>query len=283
MISGRTGILAILGDPIEQVRTPELVNAEIARRGLDAVLVPLHVTAPGLASAVAGLRQMGNVAGAVVTMPHKQAVVGLLDDLTPTAREVGACNVIRFGADRTIRGDNTDGRALVTALAGAGGAPDGARVFLAGAGGAAVAIAFALAEAGAKALVVHNRTRARAEALAQHVHNRHPRTVVEVCGPDPGGADIVVNATSVGIDPTRRELPFDVTSVGPRSVVADIVISHRPTALVAAARGARATVVDGEDMLRAQIGAFVDVMLGEPPTEFDSCRPEGREGGLHRA
>src|SRR3979411_1358696 len=100
MISGHTEILAILGDPIRQARPPELVNAELARRGLDAVLVPLHVTAPGLAVAVAGLRRMGNVRGAVVTMPHKQSVVGLVDGLSPTAREVGACNVIRFGADR---------------------------------------------------------------------------------------------------------------------------------------------------------------------------------------
>jgi shikimate dehydrogenase len=282
MISGRTDVLAILGDPITQARTPELVNAELARRGLDAVLVPLHVTAADLAGAVTGLRRMGNVRGAVVTMPHKQAVVGLVDDLSPTAREVGACNVIRFGADRAVRGDLTDGHALVTALTAVGAAPRGARVFLAGAGGAAAAIAFALAEEGAAALTVHNRTRARAEPLANAVHKGHPGTTVEVCGPD-GRADIVVNATPVGIDPARRELPFDLATVAAGAVMADIVISPRPTALVTFARAERMTVVDGEDMLRAQVGAFVDVMLGDPAFTFNSCRPQGREGGPRHA
>jgi shikimate dehydrogenase len=281
MISGRTAILAILGDPIEQVRTPELVNAEVVRRGLDAVLVPLHVRPSDLASAVAGLRRMGNVRGAVVTMPHKRAVVDLVDELSSTAREVGACNVIRFGADRTVWGAATDGRALVTALTEAGAALDGARAFLAGGGGAAAAIAFALAEAGVKELAVHNRTRARADALARSVHIGHPRTVVTVAGPDPAAAGIVVNATSVGIDPARRELPFDPAATAPEAVVADIVISPRPTALVTAARATGRVVVDGEDMLRAQVGAFVDVLLGDPAN--DSDRPGGREGGPRRA
>lgn len=280
MISGRTEVLAILGDPIEQVRTPELVNAEIDRRGLDAVLVPLHVRPAGLASAVAGLRRMANVRGAVVTMPHKRSVVELVDELSSTAREVGACNVIRFGPDGGVWGAATDGHALVSALIGAGAVLAGARVFLAGAGGAAAAIAFALAEAGVKAIAVHNRTRASAEALVHAVHIGHPNTAVTVAGPDPGDAGIVVNATSVGIDPRRDEPPFDPAATAPDAVVADIVISPRPTALVTAARATRATVVDGEDMLRAQVGVFVDVLLGEPANDPD--RPAGREGGQSR-
>lgn len=269
VISGRTEILVILGDPIRQARTPELVNAEIARRGLDAVLVPLHVTAPGLAAAVAGLRQAGNVGGAVVTMPHKRSVVSLVDRLSPTSQQVGACNVVRWDEDRTACGDLTDGRALVAALAAAGASIPGARAFLAGAGGAAAAIAFALAGAGAGALAVYNRTRAAAEALAGHLRSSYPEVVIEVRGPDPQGADIVVNATAVGIDPARRELPFDITAVAAGVVVADIVISPRPTALVEAARARRMIVVDGEDMLRAQAGGFIDFML--------------RESGLRRA
>lgn len=261
VISGRTEILVILGDPIRQARTPELVNAEIARRGLDAVLVPWHVTAPGLAAAVAGLRQAGNVRGAVATMPHKRSIVRLVDRLSPTSQQVGACNVVRWDEDRTACGDLTDGCALVTALAAAGASLPGARAFLAGAGGAAAAIAFALAGAGAGALAVHNRTRAAAEALADHVRGSYPEMTIEVRGPDPEGADIVVNATPVGIDPARRELPFDVAAIASGAVVADIVISPRPTALVEAARARRMSVVDGEDMLRAQAGGFIDFML----------------------
>lgn len=283
VISGRTDVLAILGDPIQQARTPELVNAELARRGLDAVLVPLRVPSPALGDVVTALRQAGNVRGAVVTMPHKEAVIGLIDDLSPTARKVCACNVIRFGQDGAAWGDATDGQALVTALAATGARLPGARVFLAGAGGAASAIAFALAGAGVAAIAVHNRTRARAEALAGSVRAECLATTVEVCGPDPAGADIVVNATSVGIDPASGAVPFDLAAVPARAVVADIVISPRPTALVAAARAGRAVVVDGEDMLRAQVGTFVDVMLGDPRVTGKPNRPDGREGGSCRA
>jgi shikimate dehydrogenase len=282
LISGRTDVLAILGDPIRQVRTPELVNAEIARRGLDAVLVPLHVRPSGLAEVLAALRRTGNVRGAVVTMPHKQAAAGLVDHLSPTAREVGACNVVRFDEDGTIRGELTDGSALTTALTAAGAALAGARVFLAGAGGAASAIAYAVADQGAAALALCNRTRGRASALAEGIRARYPGVDVEVCDPRPGTADVVVNATSVGIDPEHRDLPFDASALTARTVVADIVISPRPTALVEAARAAAAAVVDGEDMLRAQVGAFVDFMLPDPSTATPSDRPNGRETGLHR-
>jgi shikimate dehydrogenase len=284
VISGRTEVLAILGDPIRQARTPELVNAELACRGIDAVLVPLQVTGPGLPAVLAGLRSAGNVRGMVVTMPHKQSIAGMLDGLSPAAREAGACNVVRFNADRAAWGEATDGRALVAALEAAGVTLKGERVFMAGAGGAARAIAFALARAGAAALGLYNRTRERASELAEAIRGSYPEIAVEVGGPDPGDAGIAVNATPVGIDPARRELPFDVSALAAGSVVADIVISARPTALVEAARARQAIVIDGEDMLRAQVGAFIDIVLGVgSPIAFSDYRLDGRESDHNRA
>jgi shikimate dehydrogenase len=277
IVSGHTEVLAILGDPIRQVRTPALVNAEIARRGLDAVLVPLQVSESGLGEAVAGLRRSGNVRGAVVTMPHKQRVTALVQRLSSGARRIGACNVIRFAPDRTVHGENTDGHALVSALTAAGVCPAGADVFLAGAGGAGSSIGFALAGAGVSRLAIHNRNHARAEELADNIRAQHPGIAVEVCGPDPKQARIVVNATSVGLHPGLRELPFK-PEITMADAVVDIVISPRPTALVEAARRQGITVVDGEDMLRAQVAAFVDFMLGVPSTSPNHHRPAGQKG-----
>jgi shikimate dehydrogenase len=119
-ISGRTGLLVVLGDPIRQARAPGLVNAALARRGRDAVLVPLHVRADALVRVVDGLRGMQNLAGAIVTMPHKSAVVALLDDVTAEARQIGACNVVRREPDARLTGTMLDGEGFVAGLGRAG-------------------------------------------------------------------------------------------------------------------------------------------------------------------
>jgi shikimate 5-dehydrogenase len=98
-ITGRTELLAILAEPVAQARAPGLVNAALASRGCDAVLVPLRVPSEALERVVAALRAIGNFKGAVVSMPHKSRTLSLVDEATPQAREVGACNVIRREAD----------------------------------------------------------------------------------------------------------------------------------------------------------------------------------------
>src|SRR5262245_20205987 len=157
-ITGRTDVLAILGDPLEQARAPGLVNAALAVRGEDAVLVPLRVARGGLAPVITGLRAVESFRGAVVTMPHRTAVVDLLDDVLPEARQVGACNVVRREAGGRLTGTMLDGEGFVAALRHAGHEVRGKRVFLAGAGGAAAAIAFAVGKYGVAALAIHTRT-----------------------------------------------------------------------------------------------------------------------------
>src|SRR5262245_63539607 len=129
----------------------------------------MQVPPGGLASLVAGVRAIGNFRGAIVTMPHKATIVPMLDEVEPAARQVGACNTVRRGADGRLTGMMFDGEGLVAGLRAAGGDVRGRRVFLAGAGGAAAAIAFAVAAHGATALAIWNRTVANAEALAARV------------------------------------------------------------------------------------------------------------------
>jgi shikimate dehydrogenase len=134
VITGQTRVLAILGDPLEQARAPMLINAALAERGQDAVLVPLRVARGDLAPVIEGLRAVESFRGAVVTMPHKSAVVALLDDVSPEARQLGACNVIRRDPDGRLIGTMLDGEGFTAALRRAGHDVLGQRVFLAGAG-----------------------------------------------------------------------------------------------------------------------------------------------------
>jgi shikimate dehydrogenase len=257
-IGGGTGLLAILGDPIAHAQAPTLVNAALAARGLDAVLVPLHVRAAELARVVAALRAVQNFRGAVVTMPHKEAAAALLDELSPEAREVGACNVIRRDAGGRLKGTMLDGEGFVAALRRAGHEPRAKRVFLAGAGGAAGAIAFALARHGAAALTIHNRTAARGEALASRLRAARPGFDVRVAGAGPAAHDLAINATSLGLR-DGDALPFDARDLRPETIVAEIVI--RATPLLAEARRRGCPVVEGRPMLEEQVEQMVEFIL----------------------
>ena len=259
MITGRTALLAIVADPVAQARAPVLVNRALAERGVDAVLVPLHVGSDGLAALLHALRGVRNFAGGLFSMPHKTALVALLDDVAPEARRVGACNVVRREPDGRLVGTMYDGEGFVAGLRGAGHDVRGRRVLLAGAGGAAAAIAFALGKHGAAALTIHNRTAATAESLAARVRGAWPALRVAL-GSDKRGHDVVVNATSLGMRP-GDPLPLDVAGLGPEMLAADVVISSTPTPFLAAAAARGATVHHGEPMLAAQIELILDFML----------------------
>jgi shikimate dehydrogenase len=259
VITGRTAFFAIVADPVAQARAPVLVNRALAGRGVDAVLVPLHVGRDGLAPLVHALRAVQNFAGGVFSMPHKTTLVSVLDDVTTEARQVGACNVVRREPDGRLVGTMYDGEGFVAGVRGAGHDVRGRRIFLAGAGGAAAAIAFALGKHGAAALTIHNRTAATAESLAARVRDAWPALRVSL-GSNPRGHDVVVNATSLGMRP-EDPLPVDVDGLGPGTLAAEVVISSAPTPFLAAAAARGATVHHGEPMLAAQIDLMLDFIL----------------------
>jgi shikimate dehydrogenase len=260
-ISGRTRLVVLLADPVAQARSPALVNAALAARGRDAAMIPMHVGAEGLAAVVASLRAVRNLAGALVSMPHKTALLPLLDGATAEAREVGACNVVRREPDGRLVGAMLDGEGFVTGLRTAGHPVRGRRVLLAGAGGAAAAIAFAMGRHGAARLTIHNRTAATAEALAARLRTAWPAMDVALGGRTAAGHDLVVNATSLGMQ-EGDALPVDVAGLGPGMVAAEVVVAPETTPFLAAARARGAVVHGGMRMLEAQLEgvlAFVGV------------------------
>ncbi|MFG1343582.1 shikimate dehydrogenase [Xanthobacter autotrophicus DSM 431] len=258
-ITGHTKVYGILADPIHHVKTPQMLNALMTREGRDGVMVPFHVSPEELPALVKGLKAVKSLGGFVVTVPHKTAIVDLLDEVSDSARRIGASNVVRREADGRLVGDMLDGKGFVGGLIAAGIAPQGKSVYLAGAGGAANAIAFAFVEAGVSRLTIANRTRAKAEDLAARLADAFPDAPVEIGTSDPSGHDIVVNGTSLGLkdgDP----LPLDATRLSPEQVVAEVIMQPEETAILAAAKAKGCRTHPGKPMLACQLELMADFL-----------------------
>lgn len=255
----------MIGDPVRHSLSPLILNAAFAARGLDWVFVAFPVVAGDARRALDGMRALG-IEGLSVTMPHKGEVADLVDVLSPDAEALAAVNcVVREG--ELLRGHNTDGAGFVAGLrAETGFDPAGRACAVVGAGGAARAVVLALAREGAAEVVVVNRTRATAEQAAALAGEAGR---VGVAG-DISGADLVVNATPVGMAAAAREgqdvlrTPFDPSLLRPEQVVADLVYVPLVTPLVEEARARGATALNGVPMLVHQAAAALTLWTGEP-------------------
>ncbi len=250
-ITGKTAVYGIIADPIGHVRGPSLFNPLFERLGLDAAMVPFHVTATSLQRAVAGFRAIESLKGWLVTNPHKFSMFHLCDQVDASGTRLQAVNVVRRDADGRLIGGNYDGAGFTDGLRHDGIEPKGLDVLMIGAGGAARAIAFALAEAGVRRLVIANRTRASAQALVETTRKFFPAVTVEIGETKASDQDLIVNTTSAGLKPDDP-LPLDATGLKARTIVADIIMNPEMTRLLdlAKARGCRIHL--GRHMLDSQ-------------------------------
>jgi shikimate dehydrogenase len=276
--TGSTHVAAVIGCPVRHSLSPVMHNAAYAALGLDWVYVAFEV-APGAArGALDAMRALG-VAGFNVTMPHKHDVAAALDRLSPSAARLGAVNTVRRGPrDGELVGDNTDGAGFLDALRiDEGFDPAGRRCVVVGAGGAARAVVCALADAGAADIAVVNRTPERAEAAAA-LAGRVGRVGT---GADAAGADLVVNATPLGMAGARAvggppEIAVDPARLGAGQLVVDLVYHPVVTPLVEAARARGAAAANGLGMLIHQAAHTIRLWTGEdPPLEVMSAAALG--------
>ena len=242
----------MIGHPVGHTLSPRMHNAAFAASGLDYVYLPMDVRPEDLPAAVSGLRVLG-FRGFNVTMPHKEAILPLLDELDEAARAAGAVNTVAV-EDRGLRGANTDGSGFVEACGRSGLDFAGARVLLVGAGGAAVAIAVAVLGEGATEVRILNRSRWRADKLRETLRAAYPEagiSVHDVSDPEGAarGADAIVNATYLGMrddDP----LPVPAGSLGRNTVVCDAVYRRgKETRFIGTAKERGLRVVPGGGML----------------------------------
>lgn len=257
-ITGATRVYAHIGHPIGHVRAPALFNQLADERDIDAVMIPVEVAAESLPSLVPGLRAWRNLAGVGVTIPHKETMAHLVDELTPMAQLCGATNVIRRNEDGSLLGGQVDGIGLVESLAAEGHALAGARVLLSGGGGTARAVAFALAHKGVARLEVTNRTPHKAAAIVAGVRDAYPGCDAVLHGAE-RDFDFVINTTSLGMG-ADDPLPVDRDVLQPGVVVADAVMAPPKTELLKLAAQRGCLPHPGMLMLRAQFEWIFDFL-----------------------
>ncbi|WP_378942333.1 shikimate dehydrogenase family protein [Mesorhizobium sp. ANAO-SY3R2] len=242
----------VLAHPVGHVRASAVMNAHFESIGKNVAVSPLHVAPEDLGAVLGAIRKMRNVIGFGVTIPHKIEVIKHLDEVTATARDVGAANFVRREESGRLVGDNIDGAGFVAGLARNGVSPAGKSILQIGAGGAGRAVAFALAAAGARELHIANRDSAKAQALAEAVSKAHPGCTT-VSGPfDVRRLDIIVNTTSVGMKETDP-LPVEIDGIGPDTVVADVIMTPPVTPLIARAAAMGCKSIGGKIMLDEQM------------------------------
>jgi shikimate dehydrogenase len=262
-IRGSTRLLAVVGDPVAHSLSPRLHNAALTALGLDAVYVALRVRPEGLAPLVRALVAAG--AGLNVTVPHKRAVVALLDEVPGVVRRTGACNAV-WGWTGGLAGDNTDVDAVRQEATRLVGARDVRRALVIGTGGSARAAAVALADGWPGCVVeVLSRDARRARDFVAWAEGAG----VAAEPADGGAVELVVNATPLGLS-AADPLPLDEPGLRRRGTpaVLDLVYVRQRTRLVRAARAAGLAAEDGRGVLVAQGAASFRRFLGvEPPLE----------------
>lgn len=252
-LDGNTAVLGIIGDPVAQVKAPLPLTQLLQRRGINAVLVPLHVPAAGVAPLLQALLAVRNVAGIVVTVPHKQRVAGLPIDTLRAAREAQAVNVVRRTGDGW-QGDLLDGAGFLAGLVRNGFDVKGRSVGLAGAGGAGNAIAFALAAAGAASIDVRDADASKRADLVDRL-----RALGYTAGEWDAASprDLLVNATPAGM----REgdaLPIAPEAIRAGHTVAEVIMEPHTTPLLALAQQRGARTVHGRHMMDEQLERMAD-------------------------
>jgi len=237
----------IIGDPVEHSFSPQMHNAAYEELGIDDafVFIAAHVKKQDIKAAVEAARTL-NIRGLTCTIPHKISVMRYLDKIDDIAKKIGAVNTVVNDAGVLI-GYNTDWLGVVTPLEQMGSLV-GASVALIGAGGAARACAFGLAQKGAR-VTIYNRTKEKAEALAKEAGGaaKNLEEIAEV-----READIIVNASSVGMAPAGDVSPVPKEYLKKNHIVFDVVYSPRETKLLREAKDAGACVISGLEMLLYQ-------------------------------
>ncbi len=253
-ISGKTQICALIGDPVEHSVSPAMHNAAFEELGLDYKYVAFNVKPDRLSQAVAGLRAL-NVRGFNVTIPHKVAIMPFLDKLDPLAEKIGAVNTV-VNDNGKFKGFNTDADGFLRALTEKGFKPRGKKVVVLGAGGASRAISYILAQQGV-ALTILNRQQELDWALdiVRLIHTNFKREVkvLELSHlADVLPADLLVNATSVGMSPNAKATPAPAKLLDGVPLVFDIVYNPIKTKLLKDAVAAGCETISGVDMLAWQ-------------------------------
>jgi len=255
-INGATRLYAIIGDPIVQVKSPELFSGRFAEAGANAVLLPAHVLPNDFDETVPALMRLRNLDGLIFTVPYKARATRFAQRLGPVAARIGALNALRREDDGTWSGDMFDGAGFVRGVHRKGGVLKSRNVVLFGAGGAGSAIACEIAAAGVQSLSIVDLQKERAATLVSTLAGAFPACRIEAVDMAPRSFDMVVNASTVGMRDDDG-LPGELGDLAASTLVGDVIVSQQPTALIRHAIRHGCRYVDGHDMIGGQADALV--------------------------
>ena len=270
IITGHTELIAHIGYPTHAFKAPMIYNPWFEKCGVNAVVVPMGCKPDDYPVFLRAMFKLSNIRGALITMPHKIATVGLLDEISPTAAIAGSCNAVRLGADGKLQGDMFDGEGFVRGLLRKGCVLQGVRVLVVGCGGVGSAIAASLAAAGVAAIGLFDPHDAAQAGLGHRLQQHYPALQVSTGSNDPAGFDVVVNATPMGMN-AGDPMPMDVNRIAPDAFVGEVVMKTEMTAFLEAAKARGCRYQIGSDMLFEQIPAYLEY-FGLPSTTPDELR-----------
>jgi len=278
MITGKTKLTGLIGDPVEHTLSPHMHNAGFKYFNLDYVYTPFQVKKEHLQEAIYGARSLG-IKGLNVTIPHKIEVIKYLDVLEDNAELIGAVNTIKFGDE--IKGYNTDGLGAVRGIEELIPVKN-KKVIVLGAGGASRAISFQILLRGAGKVIIANRTIEKAYNLQKNLINRLDAEVGAVgLGEDLKeeleDTDILINTTPIGMYPNINQKPLITSEMMHEGlIVNDIIYNPLETGLLREARLAGAQTISGLKMLIYQGIESFKIWTGrEPPVEvFEEAMKE---------
>jgi shikimate dehydrogenase len=262
IVDGATRLYGIIGDPIDQVRSPQQITMRFRAAGQNAICLPIQATIEGFDTVVRGLKATPNFHGFVLTVPHKVRAMPHIDRLSADAVRIGAVNVARREKDGAWVGDMTDGKGLLQAARAAGFEPKGRRAVVIGAGGAGSAVIDAFADAGVAEITIVDVDTSKAKTIAGRFGKAHPACRFAVGAADVAGKDILVNASPVGMYP-GNEMPAPFGKLDPNLIVSDVVTKPEITPLLAHAKACGCRISTGVDMYQAQADMLAQFLMPE--------------------
>ena len=255
-VNGKTRVYGIVGDPIEQVRSPEMVTWEMQKRDHNAVLIPMHIARDEFDTVIPHIMRMRNLDGLIFTIPFKAQAIALAKTLGPQASQIGAINALKKHSNGAWSGEIFDGMGCVEAFKQRGITLQDKRLQLIGLGGAGSAICVALAYEKPKLLRLFDINPQTTERMAKMVNTISPQTAVEVGLPLAEGIDILLNASPVGMLSDAR-LPLAVEQFKKELIVFDAIVMPENTPLLTLAQDCGCQVVRGREMMLGQISKIV--------------------------
>lgn len=239
---------AVIGDPIAHSLSPQMHNEQFQYFGVNAHYLPLHITAENLRVAIQGLKAVG-ISGFNVTLPHKVAIMDLLDEIDPLAKAIGAVNTVVHLNGKYI-GYNTDGVGFLEGLLSLNIPLENKKILIIGAGGAARAIYYTLASQGYTNIDITNRTIEKAQLLInQCVYQTNSHSIsLQQAEEQLGNYDCIIQTTCVGMKDTLNEMPISLRNLRKDTICSDIIYNPKKTKFLIEAQNRGAIIQNGLEM-----------------------------------